>query len=114
MAPGIEPLSLISLGSRTSMTMRFFLASIFFFSSGMGIRSAAIWPDDTLVGVHMSEEDRKYPVLQGIASRVTQKQPDEIRLISAAEHRWSNPAGIESHLTTLHALGFANAGIYTI
>lgn len=42
MAPGMEPLSATSFGSRTSMTTGFFEDSSFFFSSGIGIRRGVV------------------------------------------------------------------------
>src|SRR5207244_2378870 len=45
--------------------------------------------------VHMSDESNKYKLLRQAAKRATQKQPDEIHLIPAPNHRWTNPAAIK-------------------
>ncbi len=62
----------------------------------------------------MSDETGKYKQLEDAGKRAADQQPDEIRLNAAPEHVWSNPAAIEAHATTLQALGFAEAGTYTV
>lgn len=64
--------------------------------------------------VHKSDESNKYKHLRQAAERATQKQPDEIHLIRAPNHQWTNPAAIEPYTTALHAHGFADAGIFTV
>ena len=59
--------------------------------------------------LHMSDESKKYELLRQVAERATQKQPDEIHLIPAPNHQWTNPAVIEPYTTALHARGMLHA-----
>jgi hypothetical protein len=61
-----------------------------------------------------SKEPDKYRVLKGAAERASQKLPEEIHLIPAAGHQWTNPAAIEPYTTALQAIGFRNTGIYSV
>lgn len=62
----------------------------------------------------MTDEPDKRELLEAAARRAVEKQPDEIHLVAAPQHTWSNPAAIEAHASALGALGFADAGMYTI
>jgi hypothetical protein len=62
----------------------------------------------------MNKEPEKYKVLKAIAQRASQKQPDEIHLIPAPDYQWRNPAAIEPYRTALDAVGFDDAGIYSV
>jgi hypothetical protein len=62
----------------------------------------------------MSMEPDKYKILKAIAEKASQKQPDEIHLIPAPSHPWTNPAAIEPYTTALHALGFGDTGTYSV
>src|SRR5438105_2741386 len=56
----------------------------------------------------------KYPILENVAKRATEKQPDEIHLIPAATHIWSNAAEIAAYANAFHEAGFTDAGTYTV
>jgi len=62
----------------------------------------------------MTDEPNKRELLETAAKRAIEKQPDEIHLVAAPEHPWSNAAAVETHGSALRALGFGDAGTYTI
>lgn len=62
----------------------------------------------------MTDEPNKKELLEAAAKRAIQNQPDEIRLVADPQHTWSNAAAIGAHATALGALGFTDAGAYTI
>jgi hypothetical protein len=64
--------------------------------------------------LHMTNDANKYKVLKEMAERATQKQPDEIHLIAAPDHDWSDPMTIDRYAGHLQDLGFEEAGTYTV
>jgi hypothetical protein len=62
----------------------------------------------------MSDEPSRREILEAAAQRAIEKQPDEIHLIEARAHAWSNAAAVEGQASALRSLGFSDAGIYTI
>jgi hypothetical protein len=53
-------------------------------------------------------------MLEDAARRASAKQPDEIHLIAAPQHAWSNPSAVEAFARAVFDLGFAEAGTFTI
>ena len=62
----------------------------------------------------MSQDADKYKLLKAVAQRAGQKQPDEIHLIPAADHQWTNPVAIEGYAAGFRSVGFTDTGTYTI
>jgi hypothetical protein len=60
-----------------------------------------------------SDEQMK-AAIQAAGKRAADKQPDEIRLAAAPGHAWANATAIDTHAKSLQALGFADAGTYTV
>src|SRR5437016_3365404 len=62
----------------------------------------------------MSEPPVKREQLEEAAKRALEKQPDQIRLLPVPQHGWSNTQAIETYAGDMSALGFADAGTYTV
>jgi hypothetical protein len=62
----------------------------------------------------MTNERTIRDLLKSAAKRVTEKQPDEIRLSAAPAHKWSNAAVVEGYAKPLLARGFTDVGTYTV
>jgi hypothetical protein len=62
----------------------------------------------------MADAPDKQELLKGAAQSAIAKQPDEIHLIPAPQHAWSNAAAVEAYASALQKLGFTEAGKYTI
>src|SRR6185369_1229898 len=61
----------------------------------------------------MKNDSDKYPTLDAMRKRATEKQPDEIHLVAAPQHTWVN-ATIDAHAAGFASLGFMDAGTYTV
>src|SRR5439155_16193255 len=48
------------------------------------------------------------------AKRAIDKQPDEIHMIAAPDHVWTNKDAVDAHAQALRATGFTDAGSFTI
>ncbi len=62
----------------------------------------------------MSQEPPKRDQLEEAANRAIDKQPDEIHMIAAPDHAWTNQAAVNAYAQSLSALGFSDAGAFTI
>jgi hypothetical protein len=62
----------------------------------------------------MAKEPSKGEALQAAARRAANQQPDEIHLTPAPDHAWSNATAVEDCAKQLRAIGFEEAGTYTI
>lgn len=62
----------------------------------------------------MTENPSKREMLEEAGKRASTKQPDEIHLIPAPQHQWSNTSVIENICAALLNLGFADTGSYTV
>jgi len=63
---------------------------------------------------HDAEIKARRELLSAAAKRATDTQPDQIRLIAAPQHAWSDASAVEAYAKPLRALGFTEAGAYTV
>ena len=62
----------------------------------------------------MTDSEKLKAALQAAGKRAAEKQPDEIHLVAAPGHAWANRAAVEAYAKPLAALGFVDAGTYTV
>ncbi len=62
----------------------------------------------------MSKEPTNRELLEAAAKRTAEAQPDEIRLSAAPDHAWINSGAVEAYAAAIRALGFEEAGVYTV
>src|SRR5712692_4714366 len=60
------------------------------------------------------DDPGKYEILKDVAQRATEKQPDNIHLIAAPQHVWSNTDAIETYTTAFRTLGFVDVETYLV